>query len=71
LVYDAAMPDDVAPAGPRPPRLLTRPLKVVAVGLAQFPRDLADAKVPVVAVAWRPPAGGKPDLARLLAKLGA
>ncbi|MBN9064752.1 MAG: hypothetical protein BGP06_13150 [Rhizobiales bacterium 65-9] len=55
----------------RPKTLLKTPLKVVNVGLDGFSDDLARQKVPVVRVQWSPPAGGKPDLARLLSKLGA
>lgn len=55
----------------KPKNLLKAPLKVVNVGLDGFSDDLARQKIPVVRVQWSPPAGGRPDLARLLAKLGA
>jgi hypothetical protein len=55
----------------KPKNLLKTPLKVVNVGLDGFARDLARQNRPVVSVQWSPPAGGKPDLARLLSKLGA
>lgn len=54
----------------KPKNLLKTPLKVVNVGLDGFSQDLARQNVPVVRVQWAPPAGGKPELARLLAKLG-
>lgn len=49
--------------------LSTRP-KVVNVGLEAFVRDLKDAGIEVVHVDWAPPAGGDPEMAALLAKLG-
>ncbi|MET0605254.1 MAG: hypothetical protein ABWZ80_02255 [Beijerinckiaceae bacterium] len=54
----------------KPKNLLKTPLKVVNVGLDIFARDLARQGRPVVSVEWMPPAGGKPELARLLSKLG-
>ncbi|WP_342361112.1 hypothetical protein [Terrarubrum flagellatum] len=55
----------------KPPKsLLKSPLKVVNVGLEGFADDLARQKTPVVRVQWSPPAGGDPELARLLSKLG-
>lgn len=50
--------------------LLSRPVKVVNVGLDRFAQELEGQGVPVVQVEWAPPAGGNPQLARLLAKLG-
>ena len=50
--------------------LLTRPVKVVNVGLERFARELESQAVPVVQVEWAPPAGGNAKLAALLAKLG-
>jgi hypothetical protein len=50
-------------------RLLSRPVGVVNVGLEGFAADLAQHGVPVVHVAWSPPAGGDPRLADLLARL--
>lgn len=44
-------------------------IRVVNVGLETFARDLAGRGVPVVHVAWSPPAGGDPRLADLLAQL--
>ncbi len=46
-------------------------LKVVNVGLEGFAETLEGIGVPVVHVDWRPPAGGDPRLAGLLAKLDA
>jgi FdrA protein len=54
----------------KPKPLLSAPLKVVNIGLDGFAADLARQNVRVVRVRWSPPAGGKPELARLLAKLG-
>ena len=56
------------PAGA--PALLTRPVRVVNIGLERFARELEGQAVPVVQVEWAPPAGGNPELAALLAKLG-
>jgi hypothetical protein len=45
------------------------PLRVINLGLEVFALDLAAAGVAVVHVDWRPPAGGDPRLAALLAQL--
>ena len=50
--------------------LLSRPVKVVNIGLDRFAKELEAQSVPVVQVDWAPPAGGNPKLAALLAKLG-
>lgn len=50
-------------------RLLREPLQVINLGLEVFALELAAAGVPVVHVDWRPPAGGDPRLAALLARL--
>jgi FdrA protein len=50
--------------------LLVREVKVVNVGLEGFVKDLRECDVEVVHVDWRPPAGGDPQMANLLAKLG-
>ncbi len=52
-------------------KLLRVPLKVVNVGLEAFAEELAQQGVAVVRVDWQPPAGGDPELADLLSKLGA
>ena len=44
--------------------------RVVNVGLEIFAEALAALDVPVVTVEWRPPAGGDPRLAALLARAG-
>lgn len=49
--------------------LLSSPIRVVNVGLEAFAADLEGAGVEVLHVDWRPPAGGDPDLADVLAKL--
>lgn len=50
--------------------LLRSSLKVINVGLERFGDDLKKQDVAVVQVEWSPPAGGDPDLAALLSKLG-
>lgn len=49
--------------------LFGEPLRVINLGLEVFALELAAAGVPVVHVDWRPPAGGDPRLAALLAQL--
>jgi hypothetical protein len=53
-----------------PAALLTEPVRVVSVGLELFADALGAMRVPVVHVDWRPPAGGDPRLADLLARAG-
>ncbi len=50
--------------------LLTAPLQVINLGLEGFAEELERQGVAVVRVDWRPPAGGDPELADLLSKLG-
>ena len=50
--------------------LLVTPLTVINIGLDEFARELELQDVPVVNVDWAPPAGGDPELANLLSKLG-
>lgn len=50
--------------------LLARNVKVVNVGLEGFVKDLRDCGIAVVHVDWKPSAGGDPQMASLLAKLG-
>lgn len=50
--------------------LLARNVKVVNVGLEGFVADLRVCNIGVVHVDWRPSAGGDPEMAALLAKLG-
>lgn len=52
-----------------PPKALTEPLSVINVGVELFAENLAADGVPVVHVDWRPPAGGDPRLADLLARM--
>jgi FdrA protein len=52
-----------------PLKILGTPLKVINVGLESFAQDLREAQVEVVQVDWRPPSGGDPRLAALLADL--
>ena len=51
-------------------KLVAEPPKVVNVGLKGFADDLSARGVETVHVDWSPPAGGNPELADLLAKLG-
>ncbi len=51
-------------------RLLNEEVMVVNIGLEGFVTDLQHAGINVVHVDWSPPAGGDPDMAALLAKLG-
>lgn len=51
-------------------KLLSQPVAVVNVGLEGFVDELRSNGVPVVQIAWIPPAGGDPKMAALLAKLG-
>jgi FdrA protein len=48
---------------------LAKDVSVVNIGLEAFALDLASRSVPVVHVAWKPPAGGNLHLAKLLAQL--
>lgn len=58
------------PEKPATSSLLSRPVKVVNVGLERFAKELESQSVQVVQVDWAPPAGGNAKLAALLAKLG-
>ena len=53
-----------------PTYLLSGPPKVVNIGLESFAGELESQNVAVVHVDWVPPAGGNPELAALLSKLG-
>ena len=44
-------------------------VRVINLGLEHFAGDLERLRVPVVHVAWSPPAGGDPKRAALLASL--
>lgn len=50
--------------------LLNSPIKVINVGLQDFADELSQQGVEVTHVDWSPPAGGNPELADLLSKLG-
>ncbi len=52
------------------PSILSQSLKVVNVGISTFADDLRSQGVEVVQVEWRPPAGGDPEMLRLLERLG-
>lgn len=45
------------------------PLQVINIGLESFAEDLRAQGVEVIQLDWRPPAGGNPRLAALLASL--
>lgn len=49
--------------------ILVDELRVINIGLEDFAADLAAEGVAVVQLDWRPPAGGNPRLAALLAEL--
>jgi hypothetical protein len=51
--------------------ILDRPPHVISLGLELFARTLKDLGVPVVHLAWTPPAGGDPRLGALLERLQA
>ncbi|MFB9269520.1 hypothetical protein ACFFWD_41500 [Bradyrhizobium erythrophlei] len=55
---------------PRYQQLLASKVEVVNVGLEGFVKDLRDCAIDVVHVDWKPSAGGDPEMAALLAKLG-
>lgn len=58
------------PDAPDGSDLLLQPLCIVNIGLPSFAVELQDHGVDVVDVAWTPPAGGDPELADLLSRLG-
>ena len=60
------MQSDTSPAA----ALLTKPVRVINVGLEGFATELTGQGVPVVHVQWSPPAGADEKLAALLGKLG-
>lgn len=60
---------DTTVSAVQPANLLDSPLVVVNVGLDGFATELADQQVDVTPLDWQPPAGGDPELARLLAML--
>lgn len=71
---DTTPPGDAAGAGPDEARpsvsdLLSRPPRVINVGLAAFADELRGLGVTVIAVQWAPPAGGDPLQAARLARL--
>ncbi len=50
-------------------RVLGETLRVINIGREDFARNLREAGVEVVQVDWRPPTGGDPRLAAILAGL--
>ena len=50
--------------------LFNSPLYVVNIGLESFSKELEEHDVKVLHIDWSPPAGGNPELASLLSKLG-
>ena len=51
-------------------KLINAELKVINIGAKIFYDSLREQGVNAIHVDWRPPAGGDPDLAKLLEKLG-
>jgi hypothetical protein len=51
------------------PKIFTEPLRVINIGLEGFAADLEAAGVEVIQLDWRPPGGGDPRLAAVLASL--
>jgi hypothetical protein len=49
--------------------VLTQPLRVINIGLANFAQDLRAQGVQVIELDWRPPAGGNARLAALLEEM--
>ncbi len=60
------MVDGKAEQDDRIARLLAGPGGIVNLGLESFAEALLPFGVPLVHVDWRPPAGGDPELLRLL-----
>ena len=60
--------DKTSPA--KAPSLLSKPVKVINIGLERFASDLESQGTQVVQVDWAPPARGNARLAALLSKLG-
>lgn len=54
----------------KPSDLLEQTPVVINVGLEGFSQEMQARGVKVVHVDWRPPAGGDPELADLLSRLG-
>ena len=52
------------------PTALPAVLKVINVGISTFADDLRSQGVEVVQVDWKPPAGGDPEMLKLLDRLG-
>jgi len=47
-------------------KLFQTDLRVVNLGLSSFADTLRDSRVPVIDIDWRPPAGGDPELIRII-----
>ena len=65
----ALSPDTSSPPGPVGLDALAAPCAAVSVGLSSFADSLAAQGAPVVAVDWRPPAGGDDRLASILGRM--
>jgi len=50
--------------------ILSENLKVINIGISTFADDLRSQNVEVINVDWKPPAGGEPEMLKLLEKLG-
>ena len=55
---------------PRKETIFAKKLRIVNIGLTSFADDLKNQGAEVVHVDWRPPAGGDPEMLKLLEKLG-
>ena len=50
--------------------LLNEPLQVINIGLQNFAHAIDQQENIVIQLNWSPPAGGDPELAEILSKLG-
>jgi hypothetical protein len=50
--------------------ILGKKLNVITIGVSTFAEDLRKQGIEVLDLDWRPPAGGNPEMANLLEKLG-
>jgi len=57
-------------SGGKKKTILSAKLKVVNIGISTFADDLRSQDVEVVAIDWKPPAGGDVEMLKLLEKLG-
>ena len=50
--------------------ILTAELNAITIGISTFADDLRSQGVHVIHVDWKPPAGGDPEMLKLLKRLG-